>query len=99
MFKEKWAELLFYRRYIDDLMFIWAGSEPSLIEYLEILNRKNNSKLSSQWSKIQVNFLDVNIYRVNDLQTNVYFKPTDRNSFLSIPVLVKKYSKGADNAC
>lgn len=80
IFPKKRKELLFYKQYIDDLMFIWEGPESSLIDYLAFLN-SNNIKLTSQWSKDQINVLDVNIYRVNDqletkVQTIIAFCPS-----------------------
>lgn len=101
VFHERRPELLFYRRYIDDLQLLWAGSESSLKEYLDHLNdNTHNIKLTSQWSLKQIHFLDLNIFRVeNRLQTKVFFKPTDRNSFLPThsghhPLWLKNVPKG-----
>lgn len=48
----KKREELFHKCFIDDLMFIWEGSESPLVEYLAFLNNNsNNIKLTSQWSK------------------------------------------------
>lgn len=92
---------MFYRQYIDNLIFIWAGSDISLINYLEYLNsNENNIKLTSQWSKDQINSLDVNIFRHNYvLETKIYSKPTDRNRILPIqsghyPLWLKNIPKG-----
>lgn len=45
----------------------------------------NNIRLTSQWSKEGINFLDVNIYHQNDkLETKVFFKHMDHNSYFPI---------------
>lgn len=84
IFFVKREELLLYRRYIDDLFFIWAGSTLSLQCFLKELNANtNNIRLTSEYSKYDIHFLDVNVYRRGEkLETKVYFKPTDCNSYL-----------------
>lgn len=85
IFKDKREELIFYRCFIDDLFFflIWAGPAESLLQFLQVLNNNNNIKLTSHWHTEEINFLDVSVYRQNDrLKTKVYFKATDRNSYL-----------------
>lgn len=48
-------------------------------------NNKINIKLDYQFIASTINFLDLTIFREeNSLATKVYFKPTDRNSYLSI---------------
>lgn len=78
------TQLLLYKRYIDDLFFIWEGSRDSLQEFLNELNSNNNNiRLTSDFSQNDIHFLDVNIFRQGDgLGTKVYFKPTDSNSYL-----------------
>lgn len=101
IFKEKRDELIFYKRFIDDLFFIWAGSAVSLHQFLQELNNNNNNiELTSHWHSEEINFLDVNVYRRNDrLETKVYFKMTDRNSYLPTssghhPLWLKNIPKG-----
>lgn len=61
LFMEEWEDkfvfanrkegLLFYRRFIDDLFFIWEGDECSLHEFMRELNsNKNNIKLEYEYS-------------------------------------------------
>ena len=101
VFRDQRSQLIFYRRYIDDIFLIWQGSETDLKVFLEVLNNNvNNIKLEYVISACSVNFLDVTIERCNDrLKTKVYFKSTDRNSYLSIrsghhPAWIKNIPKG-----
>lgn len=57
-----------------------------MIEFLGFLNdNPNNIKLDYQISDNAVNFLDVTVEKkVNGQNTKIYFKPTDRNSYLTI---------------
>lgn len=62
IFGRRKSELLFYKRFIDDLLFIWVGSETSVREFTEGLNLNNNNiQLDCHWSKDHVNYLDVTI--------------------------------------
>lgn len=62
MFSSQRPQLKFYSRFIDDLLFIWEGSEESVVEFLGYLNRNtNNIKLDYQISGKTVNFLDATI--------------------------------------
>lgn len=101
VFRDRRPERLYYKRYIDDLLLIWVGSEQTLKDYMDRLNdNTHNIRLTNQWSTEQIHFLDVNIFRVNDtIQTKVFFKPTDRNSFLPVhsghhPLWLKNVPKG-----
>ena len=93
--------LLFYKRYIDDLFFIWDGPLDTLQAFLDELNKNNNNiKLTSEYSSMNIHFLDVEIFRVgNGLGTKVHFKPTDSNSYLPTcsghhPMWLKNIPKG-----
>ena len=101
VFHNRRPQLLFYRRFIDDILFIWEGSQQDALKFLEDLNSNpNNIKLEYTISGNMVNFLDVTIQReANKLKTKVFFKPTDRNSYLSInsghhPAWIKNIPKG-----
>ncbi|OCU00208.1 hypothetical protein XELAEV_18005984mg [Xenopus laevis] len=76
----------YYRRYIDDLFFLWYGSKEDLVNLVDDLNQIP----SNIWFKVhndpeQIQFLDVTVYKDkgnNKLQTKIYQKATDRNSLL-----------------
>lgn len=77
------AEFQQFSNFIDDLFLIWEGTESSLQE--ELNTNDNNIKLECQWSKYQIHYLDVSVFRQGDhLGTKVYFKPTDCNSYLPL---------------
>ena len=80
------TELIMYRRYIDDLFFIWSGPESSLEMFSAELNsNRNNIRLEFNWSRCSIHYLDVEVMLNNNrLDTKVYFKPTDRNGYLPI---------------
>lgn len=80
------SELLFYKRFIDNVFLIWVGTETSLVQFVEDLNQNNNIiKLACHWSSEQINYLDVTVMMSDDgLTTKAFFKPTDRNSYLQI---------------
>ena len=77
-------KILLYVRYIDDLFFIWTGSEEDLLKFLEEVNTLHHSiKFDYEYSKEKVNFLDTTISVIgNKLSTTLYTKPTDRKSYL-----------------
>ncbi|PIO25998.1 hypothetical protein AB205_0190500, partial [Aquarana catesbeiana] len=101
VFNPKPAQLRFYHRFIDDLLLIWEGSRESAIDFISFLNNNsNNIRLDHVISDTSVNFLDVTLTKINNtISTKVYFKMTDRNSYLSIrsghhPNWIKNIPKG-----
>jgi len=77
--------IIWWGRYIDDICLFWSGSETELKEFHGYLNSINsNIKLSLEYSKKCINFLDLTISKDNQgiLHTSVYRKPTDRNTIL-----------------
>lgn len=42
IYAQRRSELMFYKRYIDDLILVWVGSEQSLIEFMNCLNANEN---------------------------------------------------------
>ena len=77
-------KLLLYVRYIDDLFFIWKGSEEDLLKFLKEVNTLHPSiKFDYEYSREKVNFLDTTISVIgNKFSTTLYTKPTDRKSYL-----------------
>ena len=71
-------------RYIDNLFFIWTGTEKKLLSFLEEMYNIHPTKFDSKFSKDEINFLDLTIYKDSNgkLATKVYTKPTDRQSYL-----------------
>ena len=75
-----------WKRFIDDVFFIWKDSEENLEGFLKELNGfhpiiKFNSGESKM--KMKVNFLDVVIKIKNGrLSTDLYSKPVDSHQFV-----------------
>uniref|UniRef100_A0A8C5PUJ4 Reverse transcriptase domain-containing protein n=1 Tax=Leptobrachium leishanense TaxID=445787 RepID=A0A8C5PUJ4_9ANUR len=84
-FLSNWStNLVFYRRYIDDIFFIWRGGEEALQLFLDFLATNDRGIiLTSNWSKTEVIFLDLKIFVENDtIKTKTHFKDVDCNSFI-----------------
>ena len=73
-----------WKRYIDDVFVIWTGSATELTSFHMFLNsccEHLNFTMTSDSQKM--NFLDILILKVDEhLSTELYRKPTDRNSLL-----------------
>ncbi|XP_071999452.1 uncharacterized protein [Engystomops pustulosus] len=77
--------VLFWARYIDDILIIWRGDLVELQSFFSTLNNNPyNIRLTYHADKTSVAFLDVTITKYTDgfLQTNVYRKETSVNSLL-----------------
>ena len=75
----------FYGRYIDDLLFIFTGSEQQLLDFHKYLNSTNpNIKLTLEYSKAAIDFLDlkISIDQLGTIHTYIFRKSTDRNTIL-----------------
>lgn len=75
----------FYKRFIDDIFLLWTGTFDELLIFVEDLNKLHPTiKFDAKHSKTTVEFLDTRIYKSKDgkLQTTLYTKPTDRQSYL-----------------
>ena len=70
--------------YIDDIFFIWEHFEESLKVFIDqVIIFHPTVKFTAEYSKEEVNFLDLNITLIHaELQTNLFFKPTDTHQFL-----------------
>ena len=73
-----------YKRYLDDLCFIWTSTEDKLIEFHNFMNIQNaHLKFTMAYDASKMNFLDILIlHDQGSLSTSLYRKPTDRNSLL-----------------
>jgi len=79
---------LHYFRYLDDIYFVWTGTEADLKEFECYLNSLiDGIKITLNFSSEKVDFLDTTIYKKPDLdsdilQTRVFFKETDTHQLL-----------------
>ena len=74
-----------YLRFIDDIFFLWNGTEEELKSFINRVNRVHPTiKLETNYSYTEINFSDttVNITSNNELVTTMYKKGTGRNTFL-----------------
>ena len=65
-------------------MEVWEHGEDSLKEFIETLNACHSTiKFTAEWSKEEINFLDVNVrLRNRQLETDLHIKPTDTRQFV-----------------
>lgn len=74
-----------YLRFIDDIIFIWKGTEKELKKFLDEINQLHPTiKFDHKYSKSEIEFLDLKIYKdaQGKLATKIYSKPTDRQAYL-----------------
>ncbi|XP_077339255.1 uncharacterized protein LOC143983433 [Lithobates pipiens] len=74
-----------WRRYIDDVLIIWEGSETALLEFESCINtNKYNLKFTMTYDTQSITFLDVIIGRTpeNSIYTSLYRKSTAGNTVL-----------------
>lgn len=97
MLYNKNQQLLFFKRFIDDIMVIWAGDRESLTDFCFDLNSiEKDIKLSWEESDEKIHFLDLEIIRKGErLVMQTYFKPVDRNSYFSLEIC--HYTPWLDN--
>ena len=71
-------------RYIDDIFMVWNHGQHELTKFITHLNTSSESiTFSSECSSSTLNFLDVTVNLVeNQISTDLYTKPTDRNTYL-----------------
>ena len=78
---------ILYLQYIDDLFMIWTGTKQELLIFLEKLNSKHKTiKFEHNISNSNISFFDTLMYKdkKNTLQTILYQKPTDQQSYLHV---------------
>ena len=74
------AHIIFWKRFIDDIFFIFIGSEQQLKATLESMNNIHNTiRFTYNYSRTSVDFLDTTLYIDTDrkIRTKLYRKPTD----------------------
>ncbi|CAJ0964743.1 unnamed protein product [Ranitomeya imitator] len=75
----------FWRRYIDDVFCLWTGTPQTLDLFFHTLNTAWPGLTFTMTSNTEkVSFLDTLVFRdeLGTLKTDLYTKPTDRNSLL-----------------
>ena len=73
-----------WKRFIDDIFFIWSDSPHSLSLFQETMNAFHPKiKFTFESSETKVNYLDLTVKLQNrTLETELYCKPTDSHTFL-----------------
>ena len=71
-------------RYIDDIYSLWENGENKLKSFIDKINKVHpNIKLTAEWSKISINFLDVTVSLIEGaIETDLYVKPTYSHHYL-----------------
>ena len=73
-----------YVRYIDDIFFLWKGTEEELLKFLNGVNDLHPTiKFDFEYSKSTITFLDSRIsLSGGKLKTSIFTKPTDRKAYV-----------------
>ena len=82
IYKRKFITFL---RFIGDLFIIWTDAKEELLKFINELNQKHKPiKFDFKYSKTKIEFLDVLVCKHinNELQTTLYKKATNRQSYL-----------------
>ncbi len=74
----------FYKRFIDDIFIVFAGTQEDLHGFHEYLNSCNEHlRFILTTDNKEINFLDTKVVKDNNnLTTDLLWKPTDRNTLL-----------------
>lgn len=83
----KGIQPLLYKRYIDDIFFIWSGSKAELEDFIKHMNTAHpflKFKANFDFLSKKVEFLDtiISITEQSFLKTDLYTKPGKKNSIL-----------------
>ena len=75
---------VFYRRYIDDIFFVWNHDPLELDTFIDYLNTIHPTiKFTKSTSTTMITYLDLDIYlKENKLHTKTHFKSTNTFSYL-----------------
>ncbi|XP_049904368.1 uncharacterized protein LOC126392789 [Epinephelus moara] len=79
------SKIALWKRYIDDIFFIWTGTTDELIEFVGYINSTTQYlRFTVEQSNERVNFLDLTIYKKmrGGLDSTIYQKPLSRNTLL-----------------
>ena len=89
----RWAAIVgirnlihFYKRFIDDILIIWLGTEEEFLTFMQTINSLHPTKKFTCEYNIKersTTFLDTKITIINNrIETDLYRKPTDRVQYL-----------------
>lgn len=83
IYKHQWEGLKLYKRYIDDVVLLWEGSEGSLVKFIQLMNVNNYGlRFTAVWNNKSISYLDLVLTNIqNKITTHTYFKDTDRNGY------------------
>ncbi len=79
------SKILLWKRYIDDIFFVWTGTAEELMDFLGFINSTTDFlRFTMEYSTQKINFLDLTIYKneFGGLDTTIYRKPLSRNTLL-----------------
>ncbi|XP_075452819.1 uncharacterized protein LOC142493147 [Ascaphus truei] len=78
------ANLVLWKRYIDDVLCVWKGTKEDLEAFKEHLNTNDyNIQFTFSTSPQSINFLDLTLYTVNnEIHTKTYYKEVNANSYV-----------------
>ncbi|CAJ0928936.1 unnamed protein product [Ranitomeya imitator] len=79
------SHAIYWRRYIDDVSLIWTDDVETLLDFHKHLNSSlPGLTFSLSYDLISMNFLDtiVIINENRNIETDLFVKPTDKNSLL-----------------
>lgn len=89
---------IFYKRFLDDIFFVWADNEQSLLDFISNFNSLHPSIcFTHNFSQDSIHFLDVTLSLSGGrISTSLYKKPTDRQQYLhfysSHPITANRHS-------
>ncbi len=81
----KTDKLIFYRRFLDDIIAIWSGTDDELDAFTATMNSCHDDiKFTCEHSDKEIAFLDTVIHIETDgtLWTSLYSKPTDSHNYM-----------------
>ena len=76
---------IFFKRFLDDIVFFWTHGEEELEKFMEYLNKCHEQiKFAFEVSEESINFLDtkINLTEEGEIWTDLYCKPTDSHDYL-----------------
>lgn len=75
---------MLYMRYIDDLIFIWRGSQEEFNLFRDYINNNNwGLEFSGETNKESINYLDITLFHdKGNILSKKFFKKVDYNNLL-----------------